>query len=57
MLGPQIGIVVKNTHDIKYYKLLFKHYQDKLEALMSLYYVENPNFIYYTYKTNLFRGD
>lgn len=45
MLGPQIGIIVKNTHDIKYYKLLFNHYQDKLEALMSLYNVDYPNMI------------
>nr|QWO71369.1 DNA polymerase [Termitomyces sp. T123] len=45
MLGPQVGIVVKETHDIAYYRRLFEHYIEKLEILMSLYMVDTPDFI------------
>ena len=45
MLGPQVGIVVKDKHDISYYRLLFRHYTDKLESIMSLYNVGTPDFI------------
>jgi len=45
MLGSQVGIVVRDSHDIKYYKSLFEHYQDMLEITLSLYKVESPDFI------------
>lgn len=45
MLGSQVGIVIKDLHDIKYYKLLFEHYKDMLESVMSRYYVDTPDFI------------
>jgi len=48
MLGSQVGIVVRDSHDIKYYKSLFEHYQDMLEITLSLYKVESPDFIHLT---------
>jgi hypothetical protein len=45
MLGPQVGIVVKDKHDISYYKILFEYYIEKLESLLSMYMVGNPDFI------------
>ena len=45
MLGPQVGIVVKDKHDISYYRNLFEHYIEKLESIMSLYTVGTPDFI------------
>ena len=45
MLGPQVGIVVKDKHDISYYRNLFDHYIEKLESIMSLYNVSTPDFI------------
>ena len=44
MLGSQVGIVVRDSHDIKYYKSLFEHYQDMLEITLSFYKVESPDF-------------
>jgi len=34
MLGPQVGIVVKDKHDISYYRNLFEHYIEKLESII-----------------------
>jgi len=45
MLGPQVGIVVKDKHDISFYINLFEFYLVKLEHLMSLYTVGTPDFI------------
>jgi hypothetical protein len=36
ILGPQVGIVVKDKHDISYYRSLFEYYIDKLESILSL---------------------
>nr|YP_009739367.1 LAGLIDADG homing endonuclease [Tricholoma bakamatsutake]QIC20211.1 LAGLIDADG homing endonuclease [Tricholoma bakamatsutake] len=45
ILAPQLGIVVKDKHDISYYRILFDHYIEKLESIMSLYNVGTPDFI------------
>jgi hypothetical protein len=45
MLGCQVGIVVKDSHNIDYYRTLYGHYLDMLESTMSMYNVESPNFI------------
>jgi hypothetical protein len=45
MLGPQVGLIVKSNHDIKYYKNLYEHFKELLEALMSRYNIKIPNFI------------
>jgi len=45
MLGSQVGIVIKEEHDINYYKSLFEHYKDMLDSTMSLYNAETPDFI------------
>lgn len=45
MLGSQVGIVVKDRHDISYYRKLFAFYVDKLEIQMSFYTVGLPDFI------------
>ena len=37
MLGHQIGIVVKNNHNINYYRNLYEHYEEKLEILLENY--------------------
>lgn len=50
VLGPQVGIVVKEKHDISYYRNLFEYYIEKLESLMSLYNVDTPEFIVITLK-------
>jgi hypothetical protein len=34
MLGPQVGIVIKDKLDISYYRMLFELYINKLEILM-----------------------
>jgi len=45
MLGPQVGIVVKDNHDISYYRDLFEYFNEKLESLMSIYNINTPDFI------------
>lgn len=45
MLGPQVGINVKESHDLKYYKDLYKHLLDLLEITMSKYNLEVADFI------------
>jgi len=45
MLGPQVGIVVKDKHDISYYRDLFEYFNEKLDSLMSLYNINTPDFI------------
>jgi DNA polymerase type B, organellar and viral len=50
MLGPQVGIVVKDNHNISYYRILFEHYIEKLESIMSLYNVGIPDFIFIYFK-------
>lgn len=45
MLGPQQGIVIKDKHDISYYRKLFEYYCEKLEIIMSLYNTTLPEFI------------
>lgn len=45
MLGPQVGIVVKDIHNINYYRKLYEYYVDKLEIQMSFYTVGLPDFI------------
>ena len=50
MLGPQVGIVVKDSHNISYYRKLFQYYKDKLEIQMSFYTVGLPYFRYIYFK-------
>ena len=45
MLGPHLGIVVPDKHDISYYRNLFEYYNEKLDSHMSLYNVDTPDFI------------
>jgi DNA polymerase type B, organellar and viral len=46
MLGSQVGIVVGDSHDIKYYRSLFEHYKDKLDILLDQYNIStSPDFI------------
>lgn len=45
MLGSQQGIVIKDKHDISYYRKLFEYYCEKLEIKMSLYKADLPEFI------------
>jgi hypothetical protein len=45
MLGPQVGIYMRETHDLKYYSLLYEHFLELLEILMDRYGVESPDFI------------
>jgi len=45
MLGHQLGIIVKDTHDISYYRTLFEYYLEKLEIVLSSYNVGTPDFI------------
>lgn len=35
MLGPQVGINVRETHDIKYYQTLYDHLLEKLDLIME----------------------
>lgn len=45
MLGAQIGIPMRKTHNLKIYRLLFEHYLELLEILLNRYNIENPDFI------------
>nr|QWO71373.1 DNA polymerase [Termitomyces sp. DKA64] len=45
MLGPQVGINVQESHDLRYYKDLFIHLLDLLEITMSKYQLEEADFI------------
>jgi hypothetical protein len=45
MLGPQTGIPVRETNELKFYRLLYEHYLEKLEILLDRYNIENPDFI------------
>ena len=45
MLGPQVGVVVRDRHDISYYRILYEHYIEKLESIMSLYNAGVPEFV------------
>jgi hypothetical protein len=45
MLGAQIGIPMRKTHNLKIYRLLFEHYLELLEILLNRYNIENPYFI------------
>lgn len=45
MLGPQVGISVRETHNFKYYKELYSHYSDLLSAILERYDVRSPDFI------------
>lgn len=56
MLGPQVGLVVRDKHDISYYRILFEHYIDKLESIMSLYDASVPDFIIIHLKEILVEG-
>ena len=53
MLGPQVGIVVKETHNISYCaqaRKLFEYYLEKLDIKMSFYTVGLPYFRYIYFK-------
>lgn len=45
MLGPQVGINVKETHNLEYYRNLYEHLLEKLSIIMESYNVEAPDFI------------
>jgi hypothetical protein len=45
MLGPQVGIIVKETHDLEYYRNLYEHFSEILEITTQRYNVESPDFI------------
>ena len=51
MLGKQVGIVVKDTHDLIHYRNLFEHYRETLDLLMERYQLEEPDFITFQFKT------
>ena len=56
MLGPQVGLVVRDKHDISYYRILYEHYIEKLESIMSLYNTGVPDFIIIHLKEILVEG-
>lgn len=45
MLEPQVGIIVKETHDLEYYRNLYEHFLEILEITIQRYNVESPDFI------------
>ena len=45
MLGPQVGINVKNNHNINYYKDLYDHLIETLDILMDRYNITKPDLI------------
>jgi hypothetical protein len=51
MLGPQVGIKVKETHNFKYYRNLYEHFLEILEITMDRYNVESLILLLYTLKS------
>jgi hypothetical protein len=51
MLGKQVGVVVRDSHDLNHYRNLFEHYKEMLELLMDRYQLEEPDFITFHFKT------
>jgi hypothetical protein len=45
MIGPQIGINVKNNHNISHYRNLYEYLLEKLNILMDRYMITTPDFI------------
>lgn len=45
MLGPQIGIQVKEIHDIEHYRSLYEYFWILLNITLDKYQAEKPDFI------------
>jgi hypothetical protein len=51
MLGSQIGVIVKDNHDIHNYKNLFEHFLEMYEILLDRYNLPEPEFLTFKIKT------
>nr|AYE93237.1 LAGLIDADG homing endonuclease [Termitomyces sp.]AYE93255.1 DNA polymerase [Termitomyces sp.] len=50
MLGPQVGVVVKDSHNISYYRNLYEHFNETLNLLMERYFIDYPEFIVFRFR-------
>ena len=50
MLHRQIGVVVRETHDLKNYRNIFSFISERLEYIKERYEVPNPDFIVFYIK-------
>lgn len=51
MLGKQVGVVVKDNHDLHHYISLYDHFLETLDLLMDRYHIEIPDFITFRFRT------